>query len=60
MLALYLYTKKREGRLVSEEVGHFVYWHDGRSRSVPAGAGGFDRSEHAALTAVQFGLASST
>ena len=32
LLALYLQTKKREGRPVSEEVRHFGYWHDGRSR----------------------------
>ena len=28
---------------VTEEVSHFVYWHDGRSRPVPARVGGFDR-----------------
>ena len=37
LLALYLQTKKREGRPVSEAVSHFVYWHDGRSCAVPAG-----------------------
>ena len=37
LLALYLQTKKREGRPVSEAVSHFVYWHDGRSCAVLAG-----------------------
>ena len=41
LLALYLQTKKREGRPMSEAVSHFVYWHDGRSYAVPAGD--FDR-----------------
>ena len=43
LLARYLQTTKREGRPVTEAVSHFVYWHDGRIRPVPAGAGGFDR-----------------
>ena len=41
LLVVYLQTKNREGRPVSEAVSHFVYWHDGRSYPVPAGD--FDR-----------------